>query len=160
MSLKDEIEKLVRAERAKLESRDRKHSDFYARQRERFAPLQRVLQELSASVDERYLRATIREDSAHIEVGRDEAQYFSPDVKWRIEPNYDISVSAEPSESLFIDQPGFRVSETQYYRAPDSGTCERNHVFDDEKAVTEYIVKGVAEQIATYEHMASLRKKT
>jgi hypothetical protein len=51
MSLKDEIDKLISAERALLEQRDAKENEFDELQKTRFLPLRAVLEQLIKSVD-------------------------------------------------------------------------------------------------------------
>lgn len=156
MSLKDEIEKLISAEQSKLEDRDKKHADYHQRQRDRFASLRVILEEISASIDSKYFESRINDDSATITLGRDEKSHRSTDIDWRIEPNYAIRSQAEAWESLFYEEPGFRVEETVYY-IEDMSEDTKN--FPDEQAVSEYLLKKIAEQVAHYRNLESLAAK-
>lgn len=155
MSLKDEIEKLISAEQSKLENRDEKHSRFHERQRQRFAPLRAVLEEICASVDSKYLESRIGDDSIILELGRIEGSSRSTDVRWRIEPNYGVRFPAEAGDSLFFEEPGFRVEETKYYRYAEFDMVENTKAFEDEQAVSQYLVRKIAEQVAHYRHIES-----
>lgn len=119
ISLKDEIEKLIQQEQQKIKERDQKHMEYHERQRQRFQPLRALLEELVASVDSKHIESHIFDDHATLEIGEKKDDYFSAETRWEIEPNFDIRFRAEKSESLFNEQPGFRVEETNYYDAPE-----------------------------------------
>lgn len=159
MTLKDEIEKLVQAEQAKLESQDRKDADYRDRQRKRFVPLRALLEELGRAIDERYLRASIGEDSATLEVGRVEKTHLSGDVRWRIEPNFEIDIFAEKGESNFKEARGFRVEEEMHLSLPESHIAESMLTFESEQDVSEYLATKIAEKIGHYRHLESLLAK-
>ena len=66
MSLKDETEKMIQAEREKLESRDEKDQEYKARQKERFKPLRALIEELVATIEPEYIEmTTIRDNQAY-----------------------------------------------------------------------------------------------
>ena len=102
MSLKDEIAKIVRAERDKLESRDQGHKEYHERQRESFQPMGALLKVPDALVDGAHLKAAIREDSATVEVGKKEGDktYFQSDARWRIEPSFQVYFHADKGEAF------------------------------------------------------------
>ena len=88
MSLNDEIEKLIQAEKQKLELQDTRSSQLHKRQEERFAPLRRVLEELVKSVDAQFIQANIVESSARVDLGETEKEHFRVEIRWEIQPNY------------------------------------------------------------------------
>jgi hypothetical protein len=161
MSLKEEIEKIVRAERDKLESRDQGHKEYHERQRKRFQPMRALLEELATSVDTAHLKASIREDSATVEVGRKEGDraYFQSDARWRIEPNFQVQFHAEKGESLFSEAPGIKVEETVYYRYPEYETFEKTYTFEDEEKAMGYLVGEIAEKVAFYQHLSERKSE-
>ncbi|MCE7913081.1 MAG: hypothetical protein DYH15_00070 [Nitrosomonas sp. PRO4] len=159
MSLKDEIEKLIKAEQSKLENRDEKHAQYYERQQKRFAPLRAVLEEICASVDFEYLESRFSNDSATLELGRMEGSSRSTDSRWEIEPNYGVRFHAEAGDSLFYEEPGFKVEETEYYRYPEFDMAEDTKTFEDERAVSEFLVRKIVEKVAHYRHLESLAAK-
>jgi len=159
MSLKDEIEKLIRAEQTNLENRDHKHADYHQRQRDRFASLRVVLEEISASIDSGYLKSRIGDNSATIELGRTEDSSWSTDICWRIEPNYDVRFGAKAGESLFHEKPGFKLEETEYYRFPEYDISEKTQDLPDEQAISQYLIKKITDKVAHYRHMESLAAK-
>ncbi|MGH7207272.1 MAG: hypothetical protein ACREI2_13815 [Nitrospiraceae bacterium] len=158
MSLKDEIEKLIRQEEQKIEERDQRYTEYHERQRQCFQSLRALLEEVVGSVDSRHIKSHIFDDRATLEVGEKKGDYFSAEVRWKIEPNFDVRLGAEKGESLFYEQLGFRVEETKYYDAPELGlgVSENNHVFNTEQETAEYIIKQIAEKMAHYRHLDKL----
>ena len=159
MSLKDEIEKLIRAEQANLQNRDNKHADYHQRQRERFASLRIVLEEISTSIDSRYLKSSIDNYSATIELGRTEGSTWSTDTRWKIEPNYDVRLFAKAGESLIHEKTGFKLEETEYYGLPEYDMSEKTQDLPDEQAISQYLIKKITDKVAHYRHMESLAAK-
>jgi hypothetical protein len=76
MSLRNEVEKLIQIEREKIAARERKHDDYHSRQRERFAAIRPVLQELVDSIETGYIRARIDDDLARLDVGKNNDRCF------------------------------------------------------------------------------------
>lgn len=130
MSLKDEIEKIIKSEQRKIEQRDQKHTEYHERQRQRFNPLRALLDELVAAVDPNHIASRIFEDHATLEVGKKKNDYFSTETRWEIQPDYDVSFGAEKGESLCCEKPGFRVEETNYYDAPEYDVLEHTRTFN------------------------------
>jgi hypothetical protein len=155
MSLKEEIEKLIKTEQQELERADHLQDEFRKRQRERFKPMLVLLQELLKSIDNTYLKINIREDSASIEVDEEEENIL-PDIRWNIEPNFEIDMSRENiSKGLFFDVPGFRVEEIRSYEYPDYDVTEKTKIFTSVTEVGEYLIQNIAKQIAGYRHRES-----
>jgi hypothetical protein len=115
MSLKDELDKIVRAERAKLETADRLDAEFPERQRQRFCALRALVEELGAATDPRFLRTQIDEDGATVAVGhlKPDLSSFATDMQWEMRPNYSVHFDATSFSYRFRDEPGFRVAETR-----------------------------------------------
>lgn len=153
MGLKDEIEKLIQAERQKLESRDRQHTEYQERQRQRFQPLKALLTEVAASVEPEFIDPRISEDSGVIEIRRKKEGPGFADIRWKIEPDFEVRFHAEKGESLFEPKNGFRVEETEYYRYPESDMSERTHRFEAERNVAEYLIAKITEKVAFYRHL-------
>jgi hypothetical protein len=156
VSLKDEIEKLIQQEQQKIEERDQKHMKYHERQRQRFRSLRSLLEELVSSMDSKHIESHIFDDHATIEIGKKKADYFSAETRWEIEPNFDVSFQAEKGESLFCEQPGFRMEETNYCEFPEYDVSEQKHVFNTEQETAEYIIKKIAEKMAHYSHLDKL----
>ena len=70
MGMKDDIDKSVGMERAELERADRLDAEFPERQQQRFRQLRGLIEELGASVDARFLRVSIEDHAAMVEVGK------------------------------------------------------------------------------------------
>ncbi len=156
MSLKDEIEKLIRAEQANLENRDNKHAAYHQRQRDRFASLRVVLEEISASIDSRYLKSRIDDYSATIELGRTEGSTWSTDTHWKIQPDCEFDMWAKAGESLIHEKPGFKLEEMVYHGSPDYGVSEKSQNLPNEQAISQYLIKKITDKVAHYRHMESL----
>ena len=135
MSLKDEIEKIIRAERKKLESRDREDQELAARQSECFQPLRRLLEELGASVDPKYIEVTIAEDSATIEIGTREMPGE------RLTVGLDLKI-ATSFKRITDSEPIFLITRNSY----------GGEVFDTEEEVIRYLVGEIARKIAGYQY--------
>ena len=69
MGLKDELDKIVRAERRKLDMQKAAARDFHETQRQRFAVLAKLLREFSEILDDRYGKILIEDESAKITMG-------------------------------------------------------------------------------------------
>lgn len=153
MTLKDEIDKLVTAERKKHERQDQAHTEFFEHQKERFAPLKALLAELVASIPKEYIEANLYDGRAIISVGRRERSFLSADVRWEIEPNHRLAHPRDEGAGLFREQLGFRLAEKQYFRMPEYDTSELTHCFNTESELIEYLVKKCVEKVGLYEHL-------
>ncbi len=156
MSLKDELDKIVRAERAKLETADRLDGEFPARQRERFSVLRALVEELVAAADSRFLRAQIEDDGATIEVGRlkRDLSSFVTDMQWEMRANYTIHFDATSFSYRFRDEPGFRVAETGCPRFPADDAVTTMLEFESESLLIDHLVRAIATRIAEYLYRA------
>jgi len=159
MSLKDEIEKLINAEQSKFRDRDRKHAAHHERMRERFASLRVILEEITVSVDSKYLGSRFHDDSALFELGRIEGSSRSTDTRWKIEANYGIRSDADVAEGIYSDEPGFKVEETEYYNYPKYGLSQSTRVFENDRTLSEYLIRKIAEKVAHYRYLESLSAK-
>jgi hypothetical protein len=156
VSLKDEIEKLIKQEEQKIEERDQRHLKYDERQRQNFQRLRALLEELVTSVDSKNINSNIFGNRAKLKIGKMKDGYFSAEIEWEIQPNFDISFQAEKGESLFYEKPGFRVEETIYFNFPEYDVSESKHIFNTEQETAEYIIKKIAEKIAHYRHLDKL----
>ena len=161
MSLREEIDRLIRAEREKLEQRDRRDKEYHSRQQERFRPMRALLEEVAGSISPEYLRMRILEHGASFEVGTkktDRDYYFEIDARWWIEPNYSFG-SYAAGESVLQEEPGVKIEEKLYFHLPEYEVSERTQVFSTENDVAEYLVRELAKKIAHYEHLKTLRSR-
>ena len=155
MSLKDEIENIIRTERGKLENRDQGNREYRERQRDRFQPLRALLEEFVTAIGPKYLKANIGDDRAIIEVGRrkKDSEYLECDYRWTIEPDYGIKMRSDASESLFEEKAGVRVEEKQYFRFPEYDTSEKAHHFEADEEAFQHLVETTAKEVAHYQHL-------
>jgi hypothetical protein len=156
MSLKDELDKVVRGERAKLETADRLDAEFPERQRQRFCALRALVEKLAAAADPRFLRTEIDGDGATVEVGRlkRDLSSFVTDMQWEMRPNYSIHFDATSFSYRFRDEPGFRVAETRCPRFPADDATTITLVFESEALLIDHLVQAIATRIAAYLHGA------
>lgn len=153
MNLKDEIDKLISAERVLLEQRDTKEKEFDELQKARFLPLRAVLEELIKSVDPTYLGVQLTDYHATIEVGRRGDDSFEVNVQWKIEPKFLPREEPADGEALFEAQPGYSVEEVTTYHRPEFRQLEHAYTFETESLVIRHILKEMAKWIAHYQHL-------
>ena len=153
MSLKDEIDKLISAERALLKQRDAKENEYNELQKARFLPLRTDLGQLIKSVDPTYLRVQLTDYHASIEVGRHGSDSFEVNVQWKIEPKFAPREEPEDGEALFEAQPGFSVEEVTTYHRPEFRQLEHSYTFETEGEVIRHILKDMAKWIAHYQEL-------
>ena len=154
MGLSDEIEKLIATHRSKLEhAANVEHS---ARQRERFAPLRSVIEQIVASIGPQFIDARISADNASIRIGRPRDGALENDVWVKIGPNYELNLAGRSSGGSFVrEAPGFQLSETHFYTDPEYDVSEKEHIFSTEQEVATYLINLLAEKVAYYRHSAS-----
>lgn len=144
-NLKDEIEKLIQLEKENIEGANKKRSEFYARQQERFAPLQATLEDLVKAIDPSLVRAEIRGFSARLEIGRTENGHFRAETRWEIEPNYK---HPDGILGVRVEDTGFAVEQTTYFRYADVDQLGRRLTFKNEHALVDYLMAEIAKKIA------------
>jgi len=116
---KNEIQKLIQTELQKWADYDRRNEELRARQVVRFQPLRKLLDELIGSIEPEFIKATILDDHATIEVSHEDNN--SSRMSWAIEPNYKIQGRQKEYWKLNLWQhkvsleeaPGFKVKEKQ-----------------------------------------------
>jgi hypothetical protein len=156
MTLKDELDEIVRVERAKLETADRLDAEFPERQRQRFCALRALVEELGAVGDPRFLRTRVEDDGATVEVGRlkRDLSSFVTDMQWEMRPNYSTHFDATSLSYRFRGEPGFRVAETRCPRFPADDAVTTMLVFETEALLIDHLVRLIATRIAEYLHRA------
>ncbi len=156
MSLKDEIDKLIQAERKKLKVKDQADEEHHERQRRRFTTMHAVLREIAESIDTQYLEARLDDSRATIKVGKKTREtYWETDIRWLIEPNWGLGGEI----GTFEVRPGFRVEETEYFKYPEREILEETRTFKSESEVAEYLLPKIAEKVAFYRHLEDRSKK-
>jgi hypothetical protein len=156
MSLKDELDKIVRVERAKLETADRLDAEFPERQRQRFCVLRGMIEELAAAADSRFLRTQIEDDGATVAVGRLKRDFtsFVTEMQWEMRPNYSVHFDGTSFSYRFRDEPGFRVAETRCPRFPADDAATTALVFGTEALLIDHIVQAIGTRLAESLHRA------
>jgi hypothetical protein len=156
MNLKDEFDKIVRVERAKLETADRLNAEFPERQRQRFCLLRTLVEELGTAVGARFLRTQIENDGATVTVGRlkQDSSSFVTDMQWELRPNYSVHFDATSLSYRFREESGFRVAETRCPRFPADDAATTMMVFETEALLIDHLIRAIATRIAEYLHRA------
>jgi len=146
MTLKDEIEKIISAERRKLESGDQHNRKHVDRQLERFRPMRALLEELVKSIEPQYISALISEDGALIDVGEQAgSEHFDYDTHWDIHMKGRLEM--KPAGAFLLhEEPGISVEETNHTGHQETMT------FRTEKEAAAYLVQKIAEKVALYRH--------
>lgn len=155
MSLKDEIEKIIGAERTNLEIWHQKNAEYHLRQRARFAPMAAVLQEIAKSIEPIYLSTSITETRAVLEIGQQDRPNFTPDLRWEIEPNYGIDWRGESGHSEFHEEAGVRVTKTKYCYWPEYSEFRSEEIYEGEDRLAKDLIENIAKEVARYRHSQS-----
>lgn len=145
MSLKDEIDKLIAAERETLAKLDTERRNFHEQQKTHFLPLRAVLEEMIKAVDSAYLRVGLGVKQATIGVGEYKGNRFEADIEWLISCWPDESPDGEE-----LEQWVFSMVETTILSYSKEHILER-YKFETVEAVVQHLVKKVAKQIANYQ---------
>ena len=152
MDPKSEIQNLIQTELKKWENYDKKNETFRVSQLARFQPLRNLLNELIASIEPEYIKSSILEDRATIEVSHKNDD--SSRMKWAIEPNFKIQGRQEEYWNLNLWQnkvsleevPGFKVNEKQ------GEDRERTLEFETEEEVIHSLAPEIAKRVAFYRY--------
>jgi hypothetical protein len=156
MSLRDEILKLVDAERAEL-TRQRKAGDERNRKKEAlFAPVKKLMAEIASAAPE-YCEVDYFSTSASLAVGLGVKTGGRAELKWTVEiefkqeaPDYiDGAPFFELEEERFYDYSGFQDSETR----------TSNKSFDTEAELAEYMARKFASTIARAMEVEEIRER-
>ena len=151
MGRKDEIDKLIQAERKKLAIEDEKDAEYKEHQRQRLQVLRALLEEVAESIGTEYM--SVRDGKAYLGVAvvvvlegsrlprfdpgdpaslRRLVDEVTPDAEWRICPN---------STPDWDDAPGFVVELNNEWLT-----------FQTEEEVIQYLLPEIAKKIAYNEH--------
>lgn len=155
MSLKEEIEKLIQIEQERLAVDEQKFAqqvkDYYDMQRDRFAPLAKVLKEVISSVDSTPIEVFFTDSWASIYIGRS--------LSWKIEPNYEYRFEAKRGECNHKAKEGFRLEETKYLVGDGMGDGEiqeKERIFDSQEPLLEYVISVLVKEEARQRHFKQM----
>jgi hypothetical protein len=151
MSLKDEIDKLISAERNALEKQAIESRTYHEKEKTHFLPLRAVLEDMIEAIDPAYLRIRLEDDRATIKMGARNDNNHDADLSWMIVSGWpdDLPEEQELLEELRI----FTVIESRRNIVyPDSYITESCKIETAEEVV-QYLLKKVAKQIAKYQQV-------
>jgi hypothetical protein len=145
MSLKDEIEKLIRDKRNALCVEDQERKAVYERLCEQFAPLKAMLEEIIGAIDPKYVQATFDSFRVTISLMKSKDEKDWDQDEWEIQPNQKIIM---PS-CEFVDLSGFTIR-----RGPldEYGLGTIEDTFKDEHQVVERVIEWITTHIARKQH--------
>ena len=138
MGRKDEIDKLMQAERKKLAMKDEKSAEFEKRQVQQLQELLPLLEEVAESIDKNYLSVSfnVRRGPIFVDVGRIDKERL--DIQWQIESN------SRPSYWGLKHATGFVISELN---------SEERVTFLTGEEVVQYMLPKIIEKVAYYENL-------
>jgi hypothetical protein len=142
MTLREEVEKLIAAEKARLAAGRQKAQEFHQQQKERMRPLTAALQEIVAALPGDHIKLEEIGALCRICVLSDPAKKFDEEMRFDIEPNWE-PISLETRS-------GWKVKETLFCRFPEYEVIEREHKLNSEAEVCDLILPRLAREIARW----------
>src|SRR5262245_7583633 len=143
MSLKEEIDKLIQSERAKLENRDKERAEIDEQTRLRFQPLKVLLREIVESFDSKYIKAHFGDMVASIAIDN---------TTWNISPSRQFNFG----KNVYQLKDGFEIKETSHYDFSgfeEAETIEQTKMFPNEQDVATYLTVEIAKEVAYHQHL-------
>jgi len=142
MTLREEVKKLLAAEKARMEADQQKTKQFHAQQKERMRPLALALHEIVAALPGDYV--TLEEIGAlyRICVLRDPARKFDEAMRFDFEPNW---------EPITLEtRSGWKVREIIFRKFPEYEVIDREHKLTSESEVCNFILPRLVQEIARW----------
>lgn len=154
MDPKSEIQKLIQAELKKWESYDKKNETFRVSQLARFNPLRKLLNELIASIEPEYIKSSILEDRATIEVSHNNDDLSK--MSWAIEPNFKAQERQEEYWSRNLWQHKVSLEEVSGFKVNEKQGNDRERTLEFETAdeVIHSLAQEIAKRVAFYRYAA------
>ncbi len=152
MGLKEELQKIIDAERQNLGDEDVAQDEYSANKKRQFSVLGKLLRELSNELDPQYGEISVSDDFATIVLARKEGK-GEEETQITVEPDYDTSLGEGSFLGKFINVDGFRLEQEDFYQYPEYNTFEKTEKFPTEEAVMEYLLKEIGEKIAYFQHI-------
>jgi hypothetical protein len=148
MGLREEIDKLVEAERTKRVLTGLRHRELAAEQKSRFRAMKAIFEEFAKSVDGRYVDTVLEDSQCTVRMGtRQDNEVMRSVMEWKIEPNAVNDTSA----------PGFRIEEIGYGNGYDIDFRQETYVVADEKEVMSKLLRSIVPYLGTYRWIQGLR---
>ena len=159
MGIKEELSKIIDAERQKYEEEDRADDEYSEQKKQRFNPLAAVIKQLADEIPDNYGKVHLHDDRAYISLSRKDPRtgYRETDVNLLLEPNNKHSFTGERYEDILLD--GFKVEETNHYHQPEYEAFESTHHFPNEEELMVYVMEVVGKKIAYYQKLEGIREK-
>ncbi len=131
---------------------------YFAEQKSHFSMMRQLLTELTNAVPQEFLRKTLSDDAATIEVGwnRPEDGTFETTIRWNIEPSHHLNDDSDDEPPSLESTPGFDLQETSFLCYE---MYESKRSFPDASQLLEYIAKEMAKQVATFQHIRGKGKR-
>jgi len=160
MSLKEELEKIIHAQRPDVFSTGQQDAASGTSQKVQLDEVRPLFEEFADAVDESFVRVRIADTRVVIDVGdtASDADSFEIDGRWELEPNPELRFLAEPGEEVFRPRSRFVIRKTLYLRPlmePENLTWDRIE-FDNGVDAFQYVFQDVAKQIARHRRLHHL----
>lgn len=157
MSLKEELEKIIHAERPDAFTTGQRDAASGTSQRAQLDEVRPLFEEFADAVDESFVRVRIADTRVVIDVGdtASDADSFEIDGRWELEPNPELRFLAEPGAEVFRPKSRFVIRKTLYLRPlmePENLTWDRIE-FDNGVDAFQYVFQDVAKQIARHRRL-------
>jgi hypothetical protein len=152
MSLKDEIDKLIAAERETLEKQAVEFRTYREKQKAHFLPLRAVLEEMIKAIDPAYLRVRLEDEEATIEVVNPKMNRLNSELFWSIGSGWVDDLPDE--EELLEEHRVFSLVEMSRHELYlDVEPLSKVFKFQTTAEVIQHLLKQIAKQIARYQQI-------
>ena len=157
MSLKEELEKIIHAERPDVFSTGQRDAASGTSQKAQLDEVRPLFEEFADAVDDSFVRVRIADTRVVIDVGdtASDADSFEIDGRWELEPNPELRFLAEPGAEVFRPKSRFVIRKTLYLRPlmePENLSWDRIE-FDNGVDAFQYVFQDVAKQIARHRRL-------
>jgi hypothetical protein len=142
LGLREEVQKLIDADRARTEACLRQAKEFHQQQVERMRPLTAALREIVDAIPGGHVVLEEIAALCKICVLRDPAKRFDAELKIDVEPDWGpITLEARP---------GWRVKETAIYEMPEYEVVERDQKLASGGDVCSFILPRLVQKVANW----------
>lgn len=144
MALRDELDRLIAEERAKLDAIDSREADKRNARQEKFRPLLQLLQQVACATDTAYLQFHGEDGGCRFDLGGFVNGVFNVEAVVSVQPDWTAKCTGVPLQFLTEDRPGFTIHmESRSYPYEEKWTTH-----ESEQEVVEIVMREIAAQVA------------
>lgn len=149
---KDEVEKLIQSELKKWVDYDSKNKNFHINQIDNFRPFRALLNDLVASIEPEYVKASILDDHAMIEISNEIDS--SSRISWHIQPNFKKQEDKEEYWDTNLWQNKVNVEAVAGFKVQTKrgNDREKNSEFGTENELISHLAQEIARRVAYYRY--------